>query len=178
MKKRLFTTAKRTFLPPRLMWLGMLLACFAWVMRLSPLLAPLWLDNITAGHGLCIKLAPLVESHHQQHSQHDITAQQSSHLHHENHGHQHPIGKTIQADFQTDTPHDLDSNKQIFHDCDICLALFAFDIPTFDFKLMLYLVLAYCLLIQAIYRSLSQRFVAFLRPPSRASPAFCPCFSL
>lgn len=161
-----FKSAKRTFLPPRIMWLGMLLACFAWVMQLSPLFAPLWLDNVTAGHGLCIKLAPLVESHqHRQHSQ-DISAQNSHH-----HEHQDLTHLT-----QADRSKNFDSDKKTFHDCDICLALLAFDVPTFDFQLIIALVLAYCLLVQAIYRSLLQRFVAFLHPPSRASPTFHFCF--
>ncbi|UAY37343.1 hypothetical protein LAJ61_01155 [Moraxella osloensis] len=39
-----FKFAKHHFLSSHVMAMGMLLACFAWLMQLSPLLAPLWLD--------------------------------------------------------------------------------------------------------------------------------------
>lgn len=172
MKKRLFTSAKKTFLPPRLMWLGMLLACFAWIMQLSPLFAPLWLDKVSAGHGLCIKFAPFDQNSHQHSNQQELISQNSTYIHHENDAHSHSIVELSQAD----KPNNLDSDKQTIHDCEICLALFAFNLPTFNFKLIGILILAYRVLLQVLYRSLSQRLIAYLLPPSRASPIFHTCF--
>lgn len=47
---------------------GILLACFAWIMHIVPLLTPLWDENATLGHGICIQLAPVVSvaKQHQQ----------------------------------------------------------------------------------------------------------------
>jgi len=70
---------------------GMLLAFFAWIMHIVPLLTPLWDENATLGHGVCIQLAPIVAvaQHHEQIAA-DITHSQDSlanaaadhHLHH------------------------------------------------------------------------------------------------
>lgn len=57
-----FKSAKHHFLSSRVMAMGMLLTCFAWLVQLSPLLAPLWLDKVALGHGLCVKLEPLLVS--------------------------------------------------------------------------------------------------------------------
>ena len=45
---------------PVTMWLGMLFACFAWVMHLTPLLAPLWDEHTHLGQSLHTELTSLV----------------------------------------------------------------------------------------------------------------------
>ena len=180
-----FKSAKHHFLSSRVMAMGMLLACFAWLMQLSPLLAPLWLDKVTLGHGLCVKLEPLLVSRQLSHQlNHELSHQSSQDLSQQPHAHHHTTSthhaqqdlthKTRQADPLNDPLNDLDSDHAVSHDCDICLALLAFEMPKFDFELVVRLLLAYTILLQALYRALSRRFVAFLRPPSRASPAFHP----
>lgn len=163
------------------MAMGVLLACFAWLMQLSPLLAPLWLDKVTLGHGLCIKLEPLLISRQLSHQlNHELSHQSSQnlsrqlHAHHHTHSTHHAQQDLTHKTRQADPLNDFDSDHAVSHDCDICLALLAFEIPKFDFELGVRLLLAYAILLQALYRALSRRFVAFLRPPSRASPAFHP----
>ena len=159
------------------MAMGMLLACFAWLMQLSPLLAPLWLDKVTLGHGLCIKLEPLLVSRqlsHQLSHQYSQDLSQQPHAHHHTHSTHHAQQHLTHKTRQADPLNDFDSDHAVSHDCDICLALLAFEMPKFDFELVVRLLLAYTILLQALYCTLSRRFVAFLRPLSRASPAFHP----
>ena len=159
------------------MAMGMLLACFAWLMQLSGLLAPLWLGKATLGHGLCVKLEPLLVSRQLSHQLNHQSSQDLSrqpHAHHHTHSTHHAQQDLTHKTRQAGPLNDLDSDHAVSHDCDICLALLAFEMPKFDFELVVRLLLAYTILLQALYRALSRRFVAFLRPPSRASPAFHP----
>ena len=152
------------------MAMGMLLACFAWLMQLSPLLAPLWLDKVTLGHGLCVKLEPLLVSRQLSHQlNHEVSHQSSQasqylsqrpHAHHHTTSTHHAQQDLTHKTRQADPLNDFDSDHAVSHDCDICLALLAFEMPKFDFELVVRLLLAYTILLQALYRALSRRFIA------------------
>lgn len=76
LSKHLNFVRRYSLLSPAMMWTAMLLACFAWVLHTTPLLTPLWSNNASLGHGICIELAPVVSaSHdHSMHSQHHANA--------------------------------------------------------------------------------------------------------
>lgn len=177
MISRLFSVARRATLPPRMMYLGMLLACFAWLLQMSPLLAPLWLKELYAGHGICVELAPVItaQKHHDQHN--------SNHQNNNHHLQNISLLTLPSLDdgqhFAIQTSHS-DSKKSASqnHDCSICLAMMAFSLPASGFDLIVLLVSIFAILAAVLYRSLCQRFIVFLRPPTRASPKFhyCPNF--
>ncbi len=180
MISRLFPVARRATLPPRMMYLGMLLACFAWLLQMSPLLAPLWLKDLHAGHGICVELAPVItaQKHHSQHINHNQNHQNSSHHHH--HLQNSSLLTTLSLDdgqhFATQTSHSNSKKSASYsHDCSICLAMMAFSLPASGFDLIVLLVLAFAILAAVLYRSLCQRLIVFLRPPSRASPKLYYC---
>lgn len=195
MISQLFPTARRAILRPKMMYFGMLLACFAWLLQLSPLLAPLWLSNLSVGHGICIELAPVIaaqeysEHHHQsQHHQNkdphlkttnlvakapstsDLLPQHAHHI-----GNMSKISakephlaiQTQSSDTKKSTTHN--------HDCSICLAMMAFSLPASGVDLIVLLGLAFAILTAVLYRSLCLRLIVFLRPPSRASPTLNYC---
>ncbi len=82
---------------PVTMWLGMLFACFAWVMHLTPLLAPLWDEHTHLGQSLHTELTSLVVVAEQyERIQTDIndtdhTLPKDSVAHHWHHHTAHPI---------------------------------------------------------------------------------------
>lgn len=82
MAKRIKIAPRYSLLSPAMMWTGMLLACLAWIMLITPLLTPLWSDNASLGHGVCIELAPVVaaaKNHATDHSIHDHALHSQAH---------------------------------------------------------------------------------------------------
>jgi|GEM_PF-866411 len=195
MISQLFPTARRAILRPKMMYFGMLLACFAWLLQLSPLLAPLWLSDLSAGHGICIELAPVIAA--QEHSEHHHQSQhhqdKDPHLKTTNllaktpftsdllPQHDHHIGNM--SKISAKEPHlaiqtqssDTKKSPTHNHDCSICLAMMAFSLPASGVDLIVLLVLAFAILTAVLYRSLCLRLIVFLRPPSRASPTLNYC---
>lgn len=69
--KRTHIVRRRTALSARVMWTGMLLACFAWLIHASPFLATLWdssIDDVDnqhhthLSHNLHVELAPIISA--------------------------------------------------------------------------------------------------------------------
>lgn len=135
---------------PVTLWFGMLLACFAWLMHATMLLTPLWDDNAHLGHGVCIKLAPIVAAakqyeqiHHDiTHTEHNLPDDSAAyHLHH----HTAPesivptstVTQTMTVDAKASSEamhsnHNVESSDPdtIKHaSCDICLSMSAVIVP-------------------------------------------------
>ena len=145
-------TTKRRKLASSLvtMRFGTLLACFAWLMHATMLLTPLWDDNAHLGHGVCIKLAPIVAAAKQYeqihrdiaHTEHNLPDDSAAyHLHH----HAAPksivpistVNPIITADAKASSEamhsnhnvesSDPDTTKHA--SCDICLSMSAVLVP-------------------------------------------------
>ncbi|MBE0442336.1 MAG: hypothetical protein ACTH7W_04300 [Psychrobacter sp.] len=155
----------RYLLSPAMMWTAILLACLAWLLHTTPLLTPLWSDNASLGHGICIELAPVVSAahNHSMHSQHHSdasmlapseTAAQSAAV---------VNSKTI-----TTSKHDTHQHSS----CDICTSMSAvitpliIESPEFHPIEITTIVAMIPQTINAYYAT------DFLRPFSRAPPSF------
>lgn len=143
----------------------MLLACLAWLLHITPLLTPLWSDNASLGHGICIELAPVVSaSHdHSMHSQHHSDAAMLTHS--EIAAHSAAVGniETI-----TTSEHDAQQHNS----CDICTSMSAvitpliIEPPEFQLIELTTIVAMIPPTVEAYYAT------DFLRPFSRAPPFF------
>lgn len=112
----------------------MLLACFAWLLHITPLLTPLWNDNASLGHGICIELAPIVSASHE----HDRHTQHHSDPHTTVHSLSTAPAPTIMVSVSTSDMPSLNPTDEIpnqDHDakqhnsCDICTAMSAVITP-------------------------------------------------
>ena len=80
MSQRIKIASRYSLLSPAMMWTGMLFACLARIMHITPLLTPLWNDNASLGHGICIELAPVVAAAQHRAANHHASAHS---LHHD-----------------------------------------------------------------------------------------------
>ncbi|WP_201590671.1 DUF2946 family protein [Psychrobacter fozii] len=140
-----------SLLSPAMMWTGMLLACLAWLLHTTPLLTPLWSDNASLGHGICIELAPVVSaSHdHSMHSQHHSEAAISVHAEPASHS---------------------EHNAQQHNSCDICTSMSAVITPLI-IKSPEFNLIELTTIVAMIPPTIEVYYATdFLRPFSRAPP--------
>ncbi len=106
---------------PVTMWLGMLFACFAWVMHLTPLLAPLWDEHTHLGQSLHTELTSLVVVAEQYEriktdiNDTDHTLPKDSVAHHWHHHTAHPISVSSSTVEPISTNH-ADLSQEGLHD--------------------------------------------------------------
>lgn len=175
---------------PSMMWFGLLFACFAWVMHVTPLLSPLWDDNASLGHGVCAELAPIVSiAQHYQHIQNEIAHAESNlptdsaahHLHH----HVSPSAsvKPIVALDEASPPTALPKKAKIdgsdptalqHISCDLCIAMSAVLVPDVFTHTDPAQIELSALSAPFLYRSSLHYPSHFLRPLARAPPQATP----
>ncbi|WP_201512523.1 hypothetical protein [Psychrobacter alimentarius] len=176
---------------PVTLWFGMLLACFAWIMHFSMLLTPLWDDNAHLGHGICIKLAPVVSTAKQYeqiqaditHTAHNMPDDSAAfHLHH--HIAPNSLASISTADSTVNTHTELSSKElhskhhpessdpdAIKHaSCDICLSMTAVLTPEVFAHTDSALFELPAVLVAFLYHSTTHYPSHFLRPLTRAPP--------
>ncbi|MDN3503792.1 hypothetical protein QL982_13710 [Psychrobacter sp. 5A.1] len=176
---------------PVTLWFGMLLACFAWIMHVSILLTPLWDDNAHLGHGICIKLAPVVSTAKQYeqiqaditHTSHNMPDDSAAyHLHH--HTAPNALASTSTARSTANTNEEISSKElhskhnvensdpdDIKHlSCDLCISMSAVLVP----KMFAHTDSAWfelpAVLVTFLYHSTTHYSNNFLRPLTRAPP--------
>ena len=176
---------------PVTLWFGMLLACFAWIMHVSVLLTPLWDDDAHLGHGICIKLAPVVSTanHYEQiqaditHTAHNMPDDSAAfHLHH--HTAPNSLASTSNASSTVNAHTELSSKElhskhhtesadpdAIKHpSCDICLSMTAVLVPEVFAHAHPALFELPAVLAASLYHSTPRFLIGFLRPLTRAPP--------
>ncbi|MBF0657673.1 hypothetical protein IPZ60_02845 [Psychrobacter sp. NG25] len=152
-------TCRYSLLSPAMMWTAMLLACLAWLLHTTPLLTPLWSDNASLGHGICIELAPVISaSHdHNMHSQHHSDATMLTHS---------ETAAVVNTETITTSKHDAQQHNS----CDICTSMSAvitpliIELPEFQLIELTAIVAMIPPTIVVYYAT------DFLRPFSRAPP--------
>ena len=173
--------------------LDMLLACFAWVMHVSMLLTPLWDEDAHLGHGICIKLEPVVAMAKQyQQVQADIdyaeqhlpTDSAAFHLHH--HMGTNTLASASTASSTANT-YTSSSSKELHSghhhhtesadpdaikhpSCDICLSMKAVLVPEVFAHAHPALFELPAVLAASLYHSTPRFLIGFLRPLTRAPP--------
>lgn len=193
--QRLKILQRFSLLSPVMMWFGMLLACFAWMMHIAPLLTPLWSDNASLGHGICIELAPVISAaqHHEQvtadlrqapqHGEHHSTAPAS--IFYDNTASHSNYATVTATSAATDQPMIIASTTQSLatdktthfnptakhhNSCDICTAMSASILPT-DIVQTNYILIELVSITETMWSPFNTHHSnAFLRPFPRAPP--------
>lgn len=176
---------------PVTMWFGMLLACFAWVLHITPLLTPLWDDNAHLGHGICVELAPIVSVAKQyEQIQADITRTAQNlpddsaahHLHHHTAPHTlaaaSDVKPTIVADAKAASKALPSKNDAASSDpdsiqhssCDLCISMSAVLVPEVFAHTESALLELTAVVATFFYRSNTYYPSDFLQPLARAPP--------
>lgn len=176
---------------PVTMWFGMLLACFAWVLHITPLLTPLWDNNAHLGHGICVELAPIVSVARQyEQIQADITQTEqnlpddsaSHHLHHHTAPHAlaaaSAVKPTIVADAKAsskalhskDNVGSSDPDSIQHSSCDLCTSMSAVLVPEVFAHTESALLELTAVVATFFYRSNTYYPSDFLQPLARAPP--------
>lgn len=176
---------------PVTLWFGMLLACFAWLMHVTMLLTPLWDNNAHLGHGVCIKLAPIVAAakqyeqiHHDiTHTEHNLPDDSAAyHLHHHTapHSLESPpaVKPILNAEVKASSEglhskhnavsSDPDSIKHL--SCDLCISMSAVLVPEVFAHTDSVLFELPAVLVTFLYYSTTHYPSNFLRPLTRAPP--------
>lgn len=169
--KHLNLARRYSLLSPATMCAGMLLACVAWLMHITPLLTPLWDDEASLGHGICIKLAPIVSASHDHHSttQHHLSISSTVHA---------PTvtgaanrSNTPALDLADQLLNQDDGAKQ-HNSCDICTAMSAVITPTVLDPLALIPIVFATVITKRWIGADTYHLSRFLRPFLRAPPSF------
>lgn len=170
---------------------GMLLACFAWIMHVSMLLTPLWDKDAHLGHGICIKLKPVVSMAKQyQQIQADIeyagqhlpADSAAFHLHH----HPIPSAKSTPVPVNSIAVVDTKTSSKELHSkhhtensdstaikhpsCDVCLSMTAVLVPTVFAHAHPALFELPAVAVTSLYQLNPRFLIGFLLPFTRAPP--------
>lgn len=190
--KRTKIVLRSALLPSMMTWMGMLLACFAWMMQLTPLLTPLWSDNVSLGHGICVELEPIVSAakHYEQIkadiAQTDHALPYDSAARHSHH-HTAPISLappstvkpivTVTVDAaptpalqNTGKVGNSDPSSMHYSSCDICTAMSAALLPVAITQTHSTLIELLTITVTVLSPLNTPYSSAFLRPFSRAPP--------
>ncbi|WP_201549492.1 hypothetical protein [Psychrobacter sp. Pi2-1] len=176
---------------PVTMWLGTVVACFAWIMHISLLLTPLWDNNTHLGHGICAELAPIVSAAKQYEKiQADITQTNHNipidsaarHLPHHNAflslaspATVKPVVTVVAAPSQEvlyteDKVRSSDPDSVKYNGCDFCTAISAALLPVAFTHTGSALIELSTVLVTLLYRSNAYYPSNFLQPLTRAPP--------
>ena len=179
------TVRYASLLSPTKMWVGMLLACAAWLLHVTPLPAPLWSDQADLGHGICIELAPVVSAAQQHQADANATMQMAGHEHHHNgvHGSDHGMALAMPSDphyaaaaisahshVDATTTDSADTGSGHHSSCDICAAMSAVIVPVGIILTAALFVESAPILAALRHPQVASNAAAYLRPFSRAPP--------